>query len=172
MKPSRTVWCAGFPPVRILAPESSVKQHPAYSAAKTGNVQAATRLVGELVSDEEVDALRGLLGNLKPIVASAMYLMVDDFVGQGGTLANFRGHIESRGGAVIGAVTLTGKPHSATLALSEQLLATLRKTHGELENWWLGRFGFGFEALTESEARYLVRTPHADTIRSRLAETE
>ena len=31
------------------------------------------------------------------------YVMVDDFIGQGGTLANLRGWIEKRGGKVIGA---------------------------------------------------------------------
>ena len=36
------------------------------------------------------------------------YVMVDDFIGQGGTLANLRGWIESRGGRVVGAVALTG----------------------------------------------------------------
>ena len=30
--------------------------------------------------------------------------MVDDFIGQGGTLANFRGHIEAAGGVVLAAV--------------------------------------------------------------------
>ena len=35
------------------------------------------------------------------------YVMVDDFIGQGGTLANLRGWIEKRGGNVVGAVALT-----------------------------------------------------------------
>ena len=34
-------------------------------------------------------------------------------IGQGGTLANLRGRIEKRGGRVVGAVALTGKPYSA-----------------------------------------------------------
>ena len=38
------------------------------------------------------------------------YLLLDDFVGQGGTLANLKGHIESKGGRVVLAATLTGKP--------------------------------------------------------------
>ncbi len=51
------------------------------------------------------------------IQAGAEYVMVDDFVGMGGTLANLRGHIESDGGKVLAAVVLTGKPHSAKLSL-------------------------------------------------------
>ena len=37
-------------------------------------------------------------------VSHESYLMVDDFIGQGGTLANFRGHIEAAGGVVLAAV--------------------------------------------------------------------
>ena len=46
------------------------------------------------------------------------YLMVDDFIGQGGTLANLRGRVEKLGGTVAGATGLTGKPYSAKLAPS------------------------------------------------------
>jgi hypothetical protein len=102
------------------------------------------------------------------VAEAATYLMVDDFIGQGGTLANFRGHIVANGGRVVGAVALTGKPYSAKLALAEQQLAELRHKHGGLEDWWRGRFGFGFEALTQSEARYLARTADADSVRDRV----
>jgi adenine/guanine phosphoribosyltransferase-like PRPP-binding protein len=104
------------------------------------------------------------------VIEGTAYLIVDDFIGQGGTMANFRGHIVKNGGHVVCAVALTGKPYSARLALSDEQLGELRDKHGGLENWWRGRFGFGFEALTQSEARYLARTADADTIRDRVAE--
>jgi mRNA interferase RelE/StbE len=48
-----------------------------------------------------------------------------------------------------------------------------RRPHGtDLENWWIEHFAHGFDALTESEARYLARTETADTIRDRIAEAE
>ena len=101
------------------------------------------------------------------------YVLVDDFVGMGGTLANLKGYIESRGGKVLAAVSLTGKPHSAKLALSPERLNELRVKHGtELENWWIGRFAHAFDALTESEARYLTRTEAIDTIRNRIADSQ
>lgn len=101
------------------------------------------------------------------------YLLVDDFVGQGGTLANLRGHIECQGGDVLMATTLTGKPYSAKLALSDETLQQLRNKHGhDLESWWQARYGYGFERLTESEARYLERSPDADTIRNRIVAAE
>ena len=98
------------------------------------------------------------------------YFLVDDFVGQGGTLANLIGFIHSRGGQVVGATVLTGKPHSAKLAPDEMLIQALRNRHGnQFEEWWQDRFGFDFSRLTRSEARYLEKSPDADTIRDRLA---
>ena len=98
------------------------------------------------------------------------YVMVDDFVGQGGTLANLRGYIEKKGGWVVGAVALTGKPYSAKLNPSQEQLYELRQKHGsDFERWWKAHFGHTFDCLTQSEARYLARSPDVDTIRNRLA---
>ncbi len=69
---------------------------------------------------------------------------------------------------MLGATTLTGKPYSAILSLSPNKLSELRAQHGQIESWWKTEFGFGFDCLTESEARYLIRTPDADTIRNRI----
>jgi hypothetical protein len=83
------------------------------------------------------------------------YLIVDDFVGQGGH--------------VIGATALTGKPYSAKLAPNETQIQALRDKYGqEFEEWWRQRFGFGFAELTRSEARYLENSPDAHTVRDRL----
>ena len=107
------------------------------------------------------------------IVPGAEYVLVDDFVGQGGTLANLRGFIISKGGIVAIAVTLTGKPHSAKLTLEKVQLEELRNKHGkEFEMWWQERFGYSFDCLTQSEARYLTRSPDVETIRNRIAAAE
>lgn len=103
------------------------------------------------------------------IVNQQEYFLVDDFIGQGGTLANLKGFIESCGAKVLGATTLTGKAYSAKLTLTEETLEALRRKHGsELEQWWHSTFGYGFERLTESEARYLLRGNDAHTISARL----
>lgn len=97
------------------------------------------------------------------------YVLVDDFIGQGATLANLRGHVLAAGGRVPGVTSLTGKAVSATLALQPATLAQLRLTHGDdLENWWRQVFGFGFEHLTESEARYLIPRSDADRVREEI----
>ena len=98
------------------------------------------------------------------------YVLVDDFIGQGGTLANLRGWVENNGGAVIYAVGLTGKPYSARLSPTREQLHELREKHGpDFEKWWREQFGHTFDCLTQSEARYLSRSPDVDTIRNRLA---
>lgn len=104
------------------------------------------------------------------VIPGEDYLIVDDFVGQGGTLANIRGHIETNGGNVIGLVALTGQKRSATIAVATETLQDLRAKHAALENWWGEVFGYGFELLTESEARYLLNSPDVDTIRTKIAE--
>ena len=85
-------------------------------------------------------------------------------------LANLAGYIHGQGGAILGATVLTGKPYSAKLAPDEAQIRALRAKHGaQLEEWWRQSFGFGFDCLTRSEARYLENTADADTIRSRVA---
>ena len=101
------------------------------------------------------------------------YIMVDDFIGQGGTLANLRGWVEKQGGKVIGAVGLTGKPYSAKLSPSKEQIHELRQKHGRnFGEWWRERFGHAFDCLTQSEARYLARSPDVGTIRNRLAAAQ
>jgi hypothetical protein len=99
------------------------------------------------------------------------HVLVDDFVGQGGTLANVKGYIEFHGGTVLAATALTGKAYSAQLLLTDETLEALRRKHGrQLEEWWIDTFGYSFEQLTESEARYITRVDNADTVRARLID--
>jgi adenine/guanine phosphoribosyltransferase-like PRPP-binding protein len=220
-----------FPPVWIHAHESTVKQHPSYRAAKSGDPDAAYLLVNALLNPIIVEQLADTFARQKPTLVSAHavegggvnaipealadmlaqqlgwptdngivqinivahtgadgfsrlarqakfdgeavagkpYLLTDDFVGQGGTLANLRSHIMSKGGNVLGAIVLTGKPHSTKIALDGVTLQELRVKHGQqLEHWWIQRFGFRFDCLTESEARYLLNTPDVDRIRNQI----
>lgn len=108
-----------------------------------------------------------------PIDKGRSYILIDDFVGQGGTLANLRGYIHKQGGHVAAALVLTGKLYSAKLALSDEQLNELEQTHGKnLEQWWKDYFGHPFGRLTQSEARYLTRSPSVDRIRRRIVEAK
>ncbi len=235
--PPRVRW-RGFPEAVLLADEPQTKQHIDFAAAKSGDDAAARRLIGSLVDQSGVTAVRRLIGSgdIEPpalvcahsyegegvnaipaalaeslsaqldapfnadivqtnvvghtgadgygrlarqarfggdVDSGREYVMVDDFIGQGGTMANLRGWIEKQGGSVIGAVGLTGKPYSAKLNPTKEQLHELRHKHGrDFEKWWRAQFGHAFNCLTQSEARYLTRSPDVDTIRSRLAATE
>jgi hypoxanthine-guanine phosphoribosyltransferase len=225
----RSVWDS-FPDVVIHAEEATVKKHPLYAVAKSGDALAAEGLILETSTLIALDRICAVLEDRKPFliavhaqeekganviprvfaqilfktldlplangvvqinrvshtgadgyhrlafpalydgnVAPGEYFLVDDFIGQGGTLANLKGFLESRSATVIGATVLTGKAYSAKLKLTAGTLQSLREKHGkELENWWIATFGYSFECLTESEARYLTRADDANTIRTRI----
>jgi hypothetical protein len=101
------------------------------------------------------------------------YVVIDDHVGLGGTIANIRGHIERHGGVVLLATTSTASAGSQHIALKPAMLGKLRDKHGKaLEAWWRKTFGHGLECLTNPEAGYLFRTPDVERIRDRLAAEE
>ncbi|MBA0394846.1 PLxRFG domain-containing protein [Stenotrophomonas maltophilia] len=101
------------------------------------------------------------------------YLLIDDTLTQGGTLAQLKTHIEDNGGKVVLATALTGKDYSRKIALNSQSLADVRERFGSIEPWWRDQFGYGFEGLTESEARTILTLDkgrlHADALRDRVA---
>jgi hypothetical protein len=98
------------------------------------------------------------------------YLLVDDTLTQGGTFAALASHIREGGGNVVGVVALTGKQYSAKIQPSPETLTSLRQKHGDLEDQFRAATGYGFDALTESEARYLSRFEPAQRLRDRIAE--
>ncbi|MGB6097883.1 MAG: PLxRFG domain-containing protein [Comamonas thiooxydans] len=103
-------------------------------------------------------------------VEAKPYLLVDDTVTQGGTFAALASHIREGGGTVAGVIALTGKQYSAKIQPSPETLASLRQKHGDLENEYRAATGYGFDALTESEARYLARYEPADRLRDRISD--
>jgi hypothetical protein len=105
-----------------------------------------------------------------PVEPGVAYLLVDDTLTQGGTLAALAAHIERGGGQVIGLVTLTGKMYSATIALSSFTLEQIYEKFGDLEAQFRDATGYGYAALTESEARYLAGYRPVDAVRDRIIE--
>lgn len=106
-----------------------------------------------------------------PVLRGAEYVLVDDHVGLGGTLANLKGHIETQGGRVLAMTTLTESRQARQIALQDEVLDVLRNGHGEaLEELWQGQFGHGLECLTNVEGTILCREPTVDAIRGRLAQ--
>ena len=96
------------------------------------------------------------------------YLLVDDNITQGGTLADLRSYIEGHGGHVVGATTLTGSRSSEILAPRGATLAALREKFPDLEGKWKAVFGHDFTGLTQGEATYLLRSKPADALGDRI----
>ncbi|WP_152570890.1 hypothetical protein [Massilia sp. LC238] len=66
----RAPWPVEFPDVVIHASETAVKQHPAYAAAKAGDVEAAAQLVMDSVSDEAIGTLIDIGSAWEPVLIS------------------------------------------------------------------------------------------------------
>lgn len=89
---------------------------------------------------------------------NSLVLLVDDTQTQGGTFAALKGHIEAQNSRVIGTYALTGKQYSVQLRISKETLIELRNEYSRIETWWQEEFGYGFESLTEWEARYILKS--------------
>ena len=99
------------------------------------------------------------------------YLLIDDHVGLGGTLANLRGYIEGQGGRVIGMTTLTETAGGHKITSRPETLSVLETKHGqELNQFWNGIFGYSTACLTDIEAGYLSRVESVAAIKTRLAQ--
>lgn len=100
--------------------------------------------------------------------SGARYVIVDDTLTQGATFASLASHIRAGGGDVVGVVALTGKQYSAKLTPSNETLQQLRAKHGDIEQDFRDAVGYGFAALTESEARYIANFKPVESIRDRI----
>ena len=104
------------------------------------------------------------------VKSGANYVLVDDTLTQGGTFTQMKQFIEHGGGQVIAAFALTGKQYSAKINPDVATIAQLRKAHSAIEPWWKNEFGHDFDGLTESEARYMLKSGlSADALRDRVA---
>ena len=101
----------------------------------------------------------------------ADYVIFDDHVGLGGTLANLRGFLESRGARVIAMTTLTESREARYISLRPTTLDMLRDRHGDaLDQLWKSQFGYEIDCLTEVEAQILGREQSLVAIEDFLAQ--
>ncbi len=105
------------------------------------------------------------------VQAGAQYVLVDDHVGLGGTLANLRGYVEARGGTVIAITTLTESRDARAISLRLETRNMLWTRHGEaLDHLWKSQFGYGIDCLTEVEALNLCRQQSVASVEDFLAQ--
>ncbi|MGZ8363680.1 MAG: phosphoribosyltransferase [Caulobacteraceae bacterium] len=105
------------------------------------------------------------------VQSGALYVLVDDHIGLGGTLANLRGYLEARGGVVIAITTLTESRDARRISLRPETRDVLWGLHGAaLDQLWQVQFGYGIDCLTEVEALQLCRQPTLAAIEGFLAK--
>ena len=98
------------------------------------------------------------------------YLIVDDTLTMGGTIASLRGYVENRGGKVIGAFVMTAHEGALDLPVRASMLAAIENKHGPLmHQFWQETFGYGIDKLTQGEAGHLKSAKTIDEIRERIA---
>lgn len=127
---------------------------------KVGHTRATAfqRLVTPAVFDGKVEQ-------------GAVFFLVDDHVGLGGTLANLRGYVESQGSAVIAMTALTESRDAHHISLRRETRDLLWRQHGDqLDHFWRDQFGHGIDCLTDVEAVQLCRQQSLVAIENFLAK--
>jgi hypothetical protein len=107
---------------------------PGIVQASIANHTAAPTIYHRFVSPPLFD------GYVEP---EAEYFIVDDTCTAGGTLANLKGFVESKGGIVIGfSVLALRQPNlSYDISLAEMTLGRIKRRHGGLDAFWAEEFG-------------------------------
>jgi len=106
-----------------------------------------------------------------PVQSGQSYIVLDDTLTMGGTIASLRGYIENRGGSVIGAAVMTAHPGALDIAVKPGMLAGIAAKHGQgMNDFWTENFGYGIEHLTQGEAGHLKAAPSVDALRNRIVE--
>ncbi len=234
LPPSRTSWPANFSDVVIHTTVPVRDADPGYTAAKSGDADAALQLARRLISEDGVQQIEAIAANTEPLILPVVadeltgynaipdamaqilatklrlkavagrivqtnkvghtraktfqrivtpaafsgpvleggqYILVDDHVGLGGTLANLKGYLEARGGTVIAMTSLTESHNGRQIALRAGTLTMLKAKHGQaLDTFWRSHFDHGIDALTEIEAQNLGRQESVGAIQDILAQ--
>jgi adenine/guanine phosphoribosyltransferase-like PRPP-binding protein len=105
------------------------------------------------------------------VYPSQKYLILDDTLTMGGTVASLRGYVENNGGTVVGASVMVAHEGALELPIKPSMLAAIEKKHGPaINDYWKETFGYGIERLTQGEAGHLKAAVSVESIRDRISE--
>ena len=111
----------------------------------------------------------------QPVFAGAVprgtYLLVDEGVALGSTLANLRGYLETHGGKVAAASTFTARLFAGRLRPEASALASLQRRFGHELDLLPEKLGFSCENLTHKEACFLQGLASLQPLRDPMAAT-
>jgi adenine/guanine phosphoribosyltransferase-like PRPP-binding protein len=128
------------------------------------------KLSGAIRTD--LDGLERVLSRptfIGKVTQGARYILLDDTLTQGGTVAALAEHLDKQGADVAAVVALAGKQYSCLLVPTQVTLERLRSQLGDMEDAFLQATSRQFDDLTESEARYLANFKPSSEVRQRIA---
>ncbi|XDZ52318.1 PriCT-2 domain-containing protein [Neisseriaceae bacterium CLB008] len=97
------------------------------------------------------------------------YLLIDDSLSVGGTLASLKGYIESQGGKVVGAAVMTAHEGALNIVVKQPMIDAIGRKHGTgMDEFFKRTFGYGIDKLTQGEAGHLRAAPNVDALRTRI----
>jgi adenine/guanine phosphoribosyltransferase-like PRPP-binding protein len=99
-----------------------------------------------------------------PVRKGAGYVLVDDVMTMGGTLAELAHHLQSAGGMVAGLVVLVNAARSGLQTPAARVTALLERRHGDAIR---EIFQIDPAALTAEESQYLIGFRTVDELRNR-----
>jgi N12 class adenine-specific DNA methylase/predicted RNA methylase len=105
------------------------------------------------------------------VQAGRKYIIVDDALGQGGTISELRHFIENNGGEVAAVSALTSGIYGSKIKPDAQIIKKIEDKHGRQQTEkFLRKYNIAgkLEALTNKEARYIARQPSLDGLRDRI----
>ena len=103
------------------------------------------------------------------VTPGSRYVLVDDVINMGVTLAELANHVRGRGGIVLAVVALVNAGRIKRLQPARKTIRELERRHG---NGIAEIFGIVPGALTANEANYLIGFRSTDEIRNRLAKAK
>jgi hypothetical protein len=104
-----------------------------------------------------------------PVVSGANYVLLDDVVSLGGTLAELAHYIQINDGLVRDIAVIVNAGRNKSLSPDIKTLRILNERFG---NEIIEIFGININALTANEAQYLVGFRSTDEIRNRLIKAK
>lgn len=102
-------------------------------------------------------------------VPKGSYVIVDDAVTLGSTLANLRGYIEHRGGSVLQASTLTAGVFSTRIAPEPGLVSSIKRRFPNELTVFPETLGFSVDCLTNREGHYVYGLRNLEALRTSIA---
>ena len=105
------------------------------------------------------------------VEAGKEYILIDDAIGQGGTVAELRFFVESNGGRVVDVSALTSGIFGNKLSIRSETITNLKeKFSREKLKDFLYEFNTAgsIDALTEKEGRFILQQPSLNSLRDRI----